>query len=97
MADKKMLLLGSALAALGLAACDEKKSSMGSGSAPASSVTAPMQVASGECWGINACKGKGDCGGEGHGCAGNNGCKGKGWNTMSKTDCDAKGGTFKGK
>lgn len=51
--------------------------------------------AMGECHGINACKGKGECGGEGHACAGNNACKGKGWIQMSKKDCKKKHGTFK--
>lgn len=49
----------------------------------------------GQCHGINACKGEGDCGGKNHGCAGKNSCKGKGWKKMSQEDCDAKGGTFK--
>ena len=49
----------------------------------------------GECHGINACKGKGECGGEGHECAGNNSCKGKGWIKMSKAACKKKKGTFK--
>ncbi|MSR77212.1 MAG: hypothetical protein EXS63_03150 [Candidatus Omnitrophica bacterium] len=31
------------------------------------------------CYGVNACKGQGACGGKGHGCAGENSCKGKGW------------------
>lgn len=31
------------------------------------------------CWGVNACKGEGECGGKGHGCAGKNECKGLGW------------------
>ena len=30
------------------------------------------------CYGINACKGAGDCGGKGHACAGKNACKGAG-------------------
>lgn len=31
------------------------------------------------CYGINACKGTGDCGGKGHSCAGMNACKGQGY------------------
>lgn len=50
---------------------------------------------SGECHGINACKGQGACGGKGHGCAGKNECKGQGWLKMTKAECDEKGGTFK--
>ncbi len=30
-----------------------------------------------QCYGINACKGTGDCGGKGHSCAGMNACKGQ--------------------
>lgn len=44
------------------------------------------------CEGINACKGKGACGGAGHSCAGQNACKGKGVVKTTKKDCDAKGG-----
>jgi hypothetical protein len=51
--------------------------------------------ASGECHGVNSCKGTGDCGGKGHSCAGKNECKGKGWKKMSEKDCNGKGGTFK--
>ena len=32
-----------------------------------------------ECYGVNACKGQGECGGKDHGCAGKNACKGQGW------------------
>lgn len=54
----------------------------------------------GECHGVNACKGQGDCGGikstgEKYSCSGNNECKGKGWLKLSKEDCDKKNGTFK--
>ena len=37
------------------------------------------EVSLGQCHGVNACKGTGDCGGKGHHCAGKNACKGKGW------------------
>ncbi|MGE0614701.1 MAG: hypothetical protein AB7P04_03595 [Bacteriovoracia bacterium] len=58
-----------------------------------------------ECHGVNACKGKGECGSkeEGHGCAGLNSCKGKGWISLTQKECDArkagaaKGGKSKGK
>ncbi|HYC00798.1 MAG TPA: hypothetical protein VEC57_16820 [Candidatus Limnocylindrales bacterium] len=49
----------------------------------------------GECHGVNSCKGTGECGGDGHGCHGKNECKGKGWISMTKADCEAKGGKFK--
>ena len=49
----------------------------------------------GECHGINACKGTGACHGTDHSCAGKNACKGKGWTKATKADCESKGGTFK--
>lgn len=49
------------------------------------------------CMGVNACKGKGECGVDGkHGCAGANACKGQGWVTLAKKACDAKKGTVVG-
>ena len=39
------------------------------------------------CYGINACKGMGSCGGKGHSCAGKNECKGKGYIEVSKDSC----------
>ena len=45
------------------------------------------------CAGVNACSGKGQCGGKDHACAGKNSCKGKGVVMVSKTACDALGGS----
>ncbi len=45
------------------------------------------------CGGVNACKGKGSCGGAGHACAGKNECKGTGVVMVSQAACDALGGT----
>ena len=42
----------------------------------------------GQCHGVNACKGKGDCQGIGHECEGKNACKGKGWVKLSKEECE---------
>ena len=39
------------------------------------------------CYGINKCKGAGDCGGKGHGCSGKNACKGQGYLDLSKETC----------
>lgn len=39
------------------------------------------------CYGINACKGHGDCGGKGHSCAGQNACKGAGYVSVPKEAC----------
>ncbi|HEX4924643.1 MAG TPA: hypothetical protein VFV50_11175 [Bdellovibrionales bacterium] len=62
-------------------------------------VDAPADAAvtaqTGECHGINACKGKGECGSPTYSCAGNNACKGKGWISMTEADCLKKKGTFK--
>ena len=46
------------------------------------------QAALGQCHGVNACKGKGDCGGKGNECAGENSCEGKGWLKMPQSDCE---------
>jgi hypothetical protein len=82
--DKKTILATAALAALTMAAgCAHT----GSGAATA--------AAKGECWGVNACKGTGECGGVGHSCAGQNSCKGQGWISLAKDACEGKGGTFK--
>jgi uncharacterized membrane protein len=39
------------------------------------------------CYGVNACKGTGDCGGKGYSCAGQNGCKGTGFIKLPKGTC----------
>ncbi len=39
------------------------------------------------CYGINACKGTGACGGKGHSCAGANACKGQGYLSLPKDTC----------
>lgn len=40
------------------------------------------------CYGVNGCKGQGECGGKGHGCAGHNACKGQGWvNVADEQTC----------
>ncbi len=49
-------------------------------SAKAESETAP-------CYGVNACKGTGDCGGKGYSCAGKNACKGAGFIKLPKDAC----------
>ena len=56
--------------------------------------TKDAKAATGMCSGVNACKGKGECGGKGHSCAGHNECKGKGWLKMTEAECKAKGGSF---
>ena len=39
------------------------------------------------CYGINACKGMGDCGGKSYSCAGKNACKGQGFLKISADAC----------
>ena len=39
------------------------------------------------CYGVNACKGTGDCGGKGYSCHGNNACKGQGWLNLPSDVC----------
>ena len=39
------------------------------------------------CYGINACKGTGDCGGKGYSCAGKNGCKSQGFINLQADVC----------
>jgi uncharacterized membrane protein len=39
------------------------------------------------CYGINACKGTGDCGGAGYSCHGQNACKGQGWLKLPADMC----------
>jgi uncharacterized membrane protein len=39
------------------------------------------------CYGVNKCKGSGDCGGKGHSCAGQNACKGQGYLDLNEDDC----------
>lgn len=40
-----------------------------------------------KCYGVNKCKGTGECGGKGHSCAGHNECAGKGWIKLDKDKC----------
>ncbi len=39
------------------------------------------------CYGVNKCKGSGDCGGKGHSCAGENACKGQGYLDLDEETC----------
>ena len=92
--DKKTTLAAAALAALSMAAgCAKNGPAAGK-----TASTAPMASGKGECYGINTCKGTGECGGVdggGHSCAGQNACKGQGWISLTKSDCEARHGTFK--
>jgi hypothetical protein len=45
-----------------------------------------------QCSGVNSCKGHSECKTGNSGCKGQNACKGQGWLSLSKADCEAKGG-----
>ena len=47
----------------------------------------PGTASADSCYGINACKGQCDCGGNGFSCAGKNACKGQGWIELKKDVC----------
>jgi uncharacterized membrane protein len=57
--------------------------------APAVPATAAYKV---KCFGVNACKGHGQCKSLGNSCSGQNACKGMGYIKMDKAACLAKGG-----
>ncbi|MBI4431860.1 MAG: hypothetical protein HY592_00025 [Candidatus Omnitrophica bacterium] len=63
------------------------------GTLAALSGTAHAEGESVSCYGVNACKGMGDCGGKGHSCAGMNACKGQGYVKVSEDACKKIGGT----
>src|SRR6185312_6467559 len=96
--DKRTTLTTAALAALTMAAAGcasgAKNSKSSNGSSTASAAPAGS-AATGECYGVNTCKGTGECGGPGHSCAGQNSCKGQGWITLTQAACEGKHGTFK--
>lgn len=61
------------------------------------SMMAPTAAAADEakihCAGANSCKGHGECKTASNDCAGMNSCKGQGFISLTKAECDAKGGT----
>ena len=63
---------------------------------PASAAgTTALAAESVPCYGINACKGTGDCGGKGYSCAGKNACKGQGFIKLAPDTCTRiNGGTL---
>ena len=56
----------------------------------------PQKMTVVPCYGLNTCKGKGECGSktDGNGCGGSNACKGQGWLSMPKKSCLAAGGSL---
>jgi uncharacterized membrane protein len=49
----------------------------------------------GKCFGVNECKGHGDCKTAQNDCKNMNACKGQGFLSMTDTECAEKGGDFK--
>jgi len=84
---QKSLLLGAALSGLLIA----------SGCAHSHDSASMGEMAKGQCHGVNDCKGKGECKTLANSCEGKNDCKGKSWMSMSKADCDTKGGSYMAK
>ena len=97
--DIKMKLTAAALAAMAIGGCKtaphEHAATMGGAAQAAKTPASADTGKKGECWGVNACKGQGACGGVDHECAGQNACKGQGWLSLSKAECDGKNGKFK--
>jgi uncharacterized membrane protein len=58
------------------------------------STTSAAEEGKVKCYGVNACKGQGACGGKGHSCAGKNSCKGQGYLEMDKDACVKQGGSL---
>ncbi|MCB0420419.1 MAG: hypothetical protein KDD61_05455 [Bdellovibrionales bacterium] len=91
MKTNKLILAGAALSGLMMATSTQSLADnheKGHGKKAAQEMT-------GECHGVNACKGKSACHTDHSDCAGHNSCKGKGWLKMSEKECTAKKGTFK--
>ena len=85
-AKKRALIAASVAGLMAAATAGVTHAAEGMGMTPAGKVP---------CYGINKCKGTGDCGGKGHGCAGKNDCGGKGYINLSKEDClRIKGGSL---
>src|SRR5438309_11354374 len=84
------LLLGAAMA--GVLAGTMTRSAR----ADQDSQATPQKMIVVPCYGLNACKGKGECGSktDGNGCGGSNACKGQGWLSMPKKSCQAAGGSL---
>ena len=71
---KKKMLLAASIAGLMTVAASQ-------------AATVAFAAESVPCYGINACKGTGDCGGKGYSCAGKNACKGEGFIKLTADTC----------
>lgn len=85
MINVKGLMLATAAAAL-----------FASGATMAQEAPAAGGEAKVNCSGVNACKGKSECKTATNECAGKNACAGQGWMSMTKAECEAKGGKVAG-
>ena len=77
--NKKNMLLRASIAGL-----------IAAGSVAATQAIASAHAESGSgvpCYGINACKGVGECGGKGYSCSGSNACKGQGFLKLPADTC----------
>jgi hypothetical protein len=86
---KSATTLASAAAAIALAAAAH--------AAPAPAGSSGMAVGADDtvhCYGVNSCKGSGDCKTTEHDCKGMNACKGHGFKAMKAGACLSKGGTI---
>jgi len=81
------LLLSAAVAGLVGTAMTAGSASAAAKKAKTKAKAIKMEVV--HCYGVNACKGKGECGGKGHDCAGLNGCRGQGWLSVPEKSCKA--------
>ena len=84
-AKVKALLAASVVGLLAAASAGTAQAHEGEAQAGATAKDVP-------CYGVNKCKGVGDCGGKSsdgttHACAGKNACKGQGYIEMQEDDC----------
>jgi uncharacterized membrane protein len=56
--------------------------------------TANAETFKGRCFGVNGCKGQGNCKSAKNDCKGKNGCKGQGWLEMLQAECSTAGGQW---
>ena len=91
MKNKKNILLGAAVAGILTGLLTATNSAGEKKSADANDFNKKKVE---PCYGINACKGLGQCGGKNSSCAGSNDCKGKGWINVEQGHCkDIQGGS----
>jgi hypothetical protein len=55
---------------------------------------AMAETVKGRCFGVNGCKGQGNCKSTKNDCKGKNACKGQGWLEMLQADCSDKQGQW---